>query len=87
LRWDVTLDEALSEPASTPASHQWLPHVGDSFTDMPRTSAFFRCVEMLLHNGVTAGCTATTYCPGTFATRGQMAVFIKATFGLTFYGP
>jgi hypothetical protein len=27
-------------------------------------------------NGITQGCTATTYCPDDFVTRGQMAVFL-----------
>jgi hypothetical protein len=69
--WDITLTETLSEGAS----HAWLLHVGDSFTDVPRTSGYSRFVETLLHEGVAGGCTATSYCPGTSATRGQMAVF------------
>jgi M6 family metalloprotease-like protein len=69
--WDVKLTETLSEPAS----HEWLLHVGDSFSDVPRTSGYFRFIETLLHHSVTGGCTATTYCPGNSATRGQMAIF------------
>jgi hypothetical protein len=67
----VKLTETLSEPAS----HEWLLHVGDSFSDVPRTSGYFRFIETLLHHSVTGGCTATTYCPGNSATRGQMAIF------------
>jgi hypothetical protein len=69
--WDVKLNETLSENAS----HEWLLHVGDSFSDVPRTSGYFRFIETLLHHSVTGGCTATTYCPGNSATRGQMAIF------------
>jgi hypothetical protein len=69
--WDVKLDETLSEPGS----HEWLLHVGDSFSDVPSTSGYFRFIETLYHKSVTGGCTATTYCPGNSATRGQMAIF------------
>ncbi len=69
--WDLALTEALSEPAS----HEWQLHVGDSFSDVPRTSGYFRFVETLLHNGVTGGCSATTFCPDASTTRAQMAVF------------
>ena len=30
--------------------------------------------------GITTGCTATTYCPGTLVTRGQMAAFLHRAF-------
>jgi hypothetical protein len=73
--WDVKLNETLSEPESEPASHEWLLHVGDSFTDVPRTSGYFRFIETLLHHSVTGGCTATTYCPGNSTTRAQMSIF------------
>jgi photosystem II stability/assembly factor-like uncharacterized protein len=69
--WDVKLNETLSEPAS----HEWLLHVGDSFTDVPRTSSYFRFIETLYHKLVTGGCTATTYCPGNSTTRAQMSIF------------
>jgi hypothetical protein len=39
---------------------------------------FYRFVETLLHNGVTGGCTATTYCPDALTSRAQMAVFVLA---------
>jgi photosystem II stability/assembly factor-like uncharacterized protein len=70
--WDVKLAETLSWGT---ASHEWLLHVGDSFSDVPRTSGYFRFVETLYHKQVTGGCTATTYCPGSSTTRAQMAVF------------
>jgi hypothetical protein len=43
---------------------------------VPRSNAFYRFVETLLHHFVTAGCTATEYCPLTPTTREQMAVFV-----------
>ncbi len=37
--------------------------------------------------GITAGCTATTYCPGNTVSRDQMAVFIiRARLGLALAG-
>ena len=54
----------------------WSVHVGESFTDVPRSNPFYRFIETLLHRGVTGGCTATTYCPGGATTREAMAVFV-----------
>jgi hypothetical protein len=69
--WDVTFSEALSDGSN----YNWPLHVGDSFSDVPRSSPVFRFVETLLHQGVTGGCTTSTYCPNGSATRGQMAIF------------
>lgn len=46
------------------------------FTDVPANNVFFPFVQKMKQLGITAGCTATTYCPDTPVTRGQMAVFI-----------
>ena len=43
---------------------------------MPASDPFFRFIEMLLHRGITGGCTATNYCPSSSTTREQMAVFV-----------
>jgi hypothetical protein len=83
---------SLSDPASRPASHwdatfietptpadapmRWSLHVGDSFTDVPRSHPFYRKIETLFHNGVTLGCTATQYCLGDKVPRANMAIFI-----------
>ena len=40
------------------------------------SNPFFRFIEMLLHRGVTGGCSPTTYCPSSSTTREQMAVFV-----------
>jgi len=45
---------------------------------MPRTNAFYRFVETLLHHGVTAGCGGNAYCPASLTPRDQMAVFVLA---------
>lgn len=37
---------------------------------------FYAKIEALFHNGVTTGCTPTTYCPTQVVSRGQMAIFI-----------
>src|SRR6185295_2949237 len=54
----------------------WRLHIGDTFTDVTRSSTYYRFVETLIHNYITAGCTNTTYCPQTPTTREQMAVFV-----------
>ena len=53
-----------------------------TFTDVPPGSQFFREVEAFVVTGVTAGCTATTFCPGNFVTRLQMAAFFARALGL-----
>ena len=71
--WDATFDEAVA-PATTVKT--WALHVGDSFADVPAGYPFYANVEALLHNGVTAGCSSTSYCPASPVLRSQMAVFL-----------
>jgi hypothetical protein len=75
--WDATATEAIS-PAAQGQVKLWALHVGDSFTDAPRSSPFYRFIEILLHRGITGGCSATAYCPASSTTREQMAVFLLA---------
>ena len=71
--WDST---ALETVTPTGATKTWTLHIGDSFTDVPPSSGFYRFIETILHKNVTGGCTATTYCPTASTTREQMAVFV-----------
>jgi hypothetical protein len=73
--WDLTVLETIG-PAALGQVKVWTLHVGESFSDVPSAHPFYRFVETLLHVGVTAGCTATTYCPDGPTTREQMAVFL-----------
>ena len=75
LHWDATLDELIA-PDVLGQRKQWAVHIGASFSDVSRTSQFYPFVETLLHNGITSGCAADTYCPGSSATREQMAPFV-----------
>ena len=50
--------------------------------DVPTTHPYFRFVEALAASGITAGCATGSYCPDATLTRGQMAVFLSAAFGL-----
>ena len=68
-------DGAFTETLSTGGSKAWTVHVGESFTDVAKASAFYRFVETLLHRNVTAGCGSETYCPAAASTRAQMAAF------------
>jgi hypothetical protein len=74
--WDVTVRETLAPPGTFGQTKVWTLHVGNSFGDVPPSHPFYRFVETLLHVGVTAGCTATTYCPDGVTTREQMSVFL-----------
>ncbi len=77
--WDAAVEEDLTAGGS----HVWTLHVGDSFDDVPRSQPFYKKIETLLHNGVTTGCNATQYCPGTVVSRDQMSIFIaKGIAGL-----
>ena len=70
--WDATFTETTS---SGPAK-VWTLHIGGSFTDVPASQPFYKKIETLLHNNITAGCTATAYCPDQNVPRSQMAIFI-----------
>ena len=78
-------DLYIREVLSVGGYKRWLLHVGDSFTDVPRSHPFYKKVETLFHSGITAGCTATAYCPGDVVSRGQMAIFIAR--GIAGSGP
>ena len=73
IHWDSTVVETMTP---TGAAKTWTLHVGNSFAEVPPSNPFFRFIEMLLHRGVTGGCTATNYCPSSSTTREQMAVFV-----------
>jgi hypothetical protein len=85
--WDLTVLETIG-PAALGQTKVWTLHVGESFPDVPPSHPFYRFIETLLHVGVTAGCTATTYCPDGVTTREQMAVFLlRAREGAGFAPP
>jgi len=63
------------------------PCVTPTFGDLPCTSGFARWVDELALRGIVVGCGGGNYCPDLAVTRGQMAVFLTATFGLKLYGP
>lgn len=85
--WDASADEELQFGPTDTVTHAWTLHVGDSFTDVPRTNPFYRAVETLLHTGVTGGCAAAEYCPGDSNSRGQMSVFLLKAFEGPNYSP
>ena len=79
--WDTHFDETLS----TGETHHWTLHLGDSFTDVPRSDPFYRFIETIFHNHITVGCqpsSANAFCPLNNATRGESAAFIsRAIYG------
>jgi hypothetical protein len=53
------------------------------FTDVPCPGGgFTNFIYQLVAEGITGGCTATTYCPTQAVSRAQMAVFLVTTFNL-----
>ncbi|HTS27202.1 MAG TPA: S-layer homology domain-containing protein, partial [Bryobacteraceae bacterium] len=58
------------------------------FTDVTPAYPFFPWIQKMKEQGITTGCTPTTYCPDTPVTRGQMAVFIiRGMFNLLLPSP
>jgi S-layer family protein len=75
LHWDATFrEEILPAPQGPPLIH--VLHIGDSFTDVPRTSGFYRFVETILHHDLTGGCGGGNFCPAQATPREQMSVFV-----------
>src|SRR5262249_39251880 len=70
--WDAVLAEDLSKGGA----QRWVLHIGDSFSDVPRSQPFYKKIETMLHRGITSGCKATEYCPDTVVSRDQMAIFV-----------
>ena len=56
-----------------------------AFADVPATHPFFKYIQKLAELKVTAGCSATQYCPDRATTRGEAAVLvIRAKLGASF---
>ncbi len=78
LHWDATVREDLVGGGG----NVWTLHIGDSFSDVPRSQPFYKKIETLLHHGITSGCGGNLYCPGNPVPRDQMAIFVaKAMAG------
>jgi hypothetical protein len=54
--------------------------------DVPCPGPFADWIEDLYSRQIAAGCGNGDFCPDNPNTRGQMAVFLVKTFGLTLYG-
>jgi len=50
------------------------------YTDVPTDNVFFKFVQKLRELGITAGCSATAFCPNEPVTREQMGVFVTRAF-------
>jgi hypothetical protein len=83
--WDARATEVINPGDDGHVT--WTLHVGESFSDVPRSSPFYRFVETLLHRGVTAGCGGPSYCPGSSTTRAQMAPFLLVAQAGAGYAP
>jgi hypothetical protein len=84
--WDATLEERLT-PDALGQTMPWQLHVGESFTDVTRASSYYRFVETMLHNGVTSGCSASSYCPTSTSSRQQIAIFALVAKEGSLYAP
>ncbi|GEM_PF-3734185 len=91
-RWQmaVFLSAATTDPDTIPGSGT-VPGKGDFdcteggtsvFDDVPPGDPGCRFIHHMAVEGITAGCSPTSYCPGRELTRAEMAVFMDAAFGL-----
>lgn len=71
--WDAVAKETPSTPDPPKA---WTLHIGDSFTDVPRSQLFYKRIEALFHSGITSGCGPGVFCPGAAVNRSSMAIFL-----------
>jgi hypothetical protein len=83
----VRFDVANSNIGLQSALVQWGRQIAPApatatFTDVPTSHQMFAEIEALADSGITAGCTATTYCPTGYVTRAQMAAFFARALGL-----
>jgi uncharacterized repeat protein (TIGR03803 family) len=46
------------------------------FTDVPESNEYFKFIQKLKELGITAGCSATEFCPDDSVTRDEMAAFV-----------
>jgi hypothetical protein len=60
------------------------PALGGSsgFSDVPPSHWAAAWIKQLAAEGITGGCGAGTYCPGTAVSRAQMSIFLVKTFNL-----
>src|SRR6185295_3589114 len=56
---------------------------GTVFGDVPLGTFLGSWIEELGHEGITGGCGGGNFCPNGTLTRGEMAAFLKRTFGLS----
>ena len=78
----VFIERALGNFSPTPSP-------GDMFTDISPGDPFKPFIEEFYNDGITSGCSTSPliYCPNSFVTRGQMAVFIERALGNFSPGP
>lgn len=82
--WDASMEETPTTTVATVTAAQtpitWRVHVGNTFTDEPKTDIFYDYVERLVHNHVTFGIGGGLFQPNGKAPRNQMAAFIARAF-------
>jgi hypothetical protein len=69
------------------AAYEPPPATGTVFADVPIEGFAAAWIEELSRRGITAGCDVNLYCPDSFNTRAQMAVFLLVTLEGTGYQP
>ena len=97
IRLDVLDDDSIIDGSSSPLGGAGTGN-GDyrsgqvydiaTFLDVPTTHWAYSFIETLFVNSVTGGCGGGNYCPDSFVTRAQMAVFLlKGKYGSSYSPP
>jgi len=76
------VDRIVTETLSTGESHEWVLHIGDSFSDVPASRWEYQAVETAFHHGLSAGCGSGKFCPDVEINRREMAVQTLRAIGI-----
>ena len=72
--WDLRVRETIGNPDAGHADRAL--HVGDTFSDVPRTSIYYRFIEALMHHGIDGSCSLGHFCPSNPITRAHVAPWL-----------
>ena len=76
--WDFSVTETVYCLECTPASGDFIYHVGSSFIDVPWTHFFYSYIEKIFHASIVSGCDAQHYCPSAPLQRQHMSKYLCA---------
>ncbi|MFV1979545.1 MAG: S8 family serine peptidase [Rhodothermia bacterium] len=76
------VDRLISETLSSGETHDWVLHIGESFTDVPESRWEYTAIETVFHHGLADGCGSQNFCPDIEINRQEMAVQTLRAIGV-----